>query len=460
MGTGEAQVKPGFTTPKQKITRARSAIVSDKQITPNQAIETSKRKLTTSNKSREENKSSKKNSWNNAENVEFKLAATVLFKDKDENKMTTNSISNDKTTDKKDSETSLKYIRLRIQFQAKIRKNNKALKHEEIISNVLYNLMQGVKIIDKKASLMPWANASTQNAINGNKLRLHIGEKINKFIDIPELKENFVEGKTYYQNGVRIKTKMSMYEFTEKGSNKRYVKDTKHPNVEWIPLKPAEMQKAHKSYPIGYLMGTTERGEYKTINEKISDYTKTHAEVSFHFVNQNGVTPSVWQFTREQAERANDNPKSKLHRKTKFKYAPAALIVYVSKKTAIKSARRNLIERFGKLENGLWPVMPDGLRMRFVPIIFDNISSNSTNKKKQLVFNHLYDQLILQSSSKAGDIYLDLDMWDLHTRHEYLNGSTLVEVIHGLTSTTKIGIPIFKHITNQETLKKLTTRWQ
>ena len=110
MGTGEAQVKPGFTTPKQKITRARSAIVSDKQITPNQAIETSKRKLTTSNKSREENKSSKKNSWNNAENVEFKLAATVLFKDKDENKMTTNSISNDKTTDKKDSKTSLKYI--------------------------------------------------------------------------------------------------------------------------------------------------------------------------------------------------------------------------------------------------------------------------------------------------------------------------------------------------------------
>ena len=56
VGTGEAQVKPGFTTPKQKITRARSAIVSDKQITPNQAIETSKRKLTTSNKSREENK--------------------------------------------------------------------------------------------------------------------------------------------------------------------------------------------------------------------------------------------------------------------------------------------------------------------------------------------------------------------------------------------------------------------
>ena len=68
---------------------------------------------------------------------------------------------------------------------------------------------------------------------------------------------------------------------------------------------------------------------------------------------------------------------------------------------------------------------------------------------ERMVYNHLYDQLILQASSKAGEIYLDLEMWDIHTRHDYLEGGTLEEVIHGLTSTTKPGIPIFKHITKK-----------
>ena len=439
----ETKTELGFSTPRRKITNSRSAVVSDKKKTPNNEVETTKRKLNGSNESRNESKVTKINTWNNSESEDFKSAATVLFKDKD------NENKNNQANFQSSKESKQNYIRLRIQFKAKTRENNTALKHEVIVSNILYNLMQGAKAIDKNASLMPWADSSEQKEIQGNELRLHTGEKINEYLDIPDLKENLVEGKMYYQNGVRIKTDLTAYEFTEKWSNKRYEKDEKYPNIEWIPLKPAEMQKSEKAYPIGYLVGTTERGDYNTLNEKIGLFTKTHTEVSFQFVNQAGVTPSIWQFARLQAEKANENPRSKLHKKTKFKYAPSALIVYVSDKTAIKSARRILIERFGKLENGLWPVMPDGSRMRFVPIIFGNIHSNSTNEKKQLVFNHLYDQLILQASSKAGEIYLDLDMWDLHTRHEYLNGSTLEEVIHGLTSTTKTGIPIFKHITRK-----------
>ena len=69
--------------------------------------------------------------------------------------------------------------------------------------------------------------------------------------------------------------------------------------------------------------------------------------------------------------------------------------------------------------------------------------------KNGKVFKHLYDHLALQAISKAGEIKLDLDMWDLHTSKAYLNGYTLEQVIHGITSINRPGIPIVKHITKK-----------
>ena len=186
-----------------------------------------------------------------------------------------------------------------------------------------------------------------------------------------------------------------MYKFTEKWSNMRYENTETNKEIEWFPLKPGETQRAEISHPIGYFVGTTKRGDYRTINKEISKITKTPTEVLFQFINQSGVTPKIWQFAREQADRANEDPRSKIHKKTKFKYVPSALTVYVSDRSAIKYSRRILIEKYGKLENGLWPVISDGSRMCFLPILFGNVNGNSLNKKKQQVFNHLYNQLVL-----------------------------------------------------------------
>ena len=433
----------GFTTP----TRNKSKPSDISSTGRRNNAESTKRKHNNSEEKKQEDKSNKKNSWNLANKREFTSAAVELFKSG--NEMEPN---NDSKQNKTKNANQIKgFICLRLQFKAKTRKNNTALKHEAILSNLLYEIMQCSKIIDKESSLMPWSDVSTLGALNGNELRLHMGEKINEYIHIPELKDNLIEGKVYYQNGIRIKTQMTVYEFTERWSNMRYNKDENRPKIEWTPIKPAEMQSSDQAYPIGYFTGTTERGDYRTLNKTISEITDTNTEVSFQFVNQSGITPKIWQFARERAEMASDDPRSKLHKRTKFKYAPSALTVYVSDKAAIKEARRVLIKKYGKLEHGLWPVMPDGSRMRFVPIIFGNINENSINKKKQKVYKHLYDQMVLQSSSKAGEVLLDLEMWDLYNRPDYLKGSTLEEVIHGLTSTTKAGIPIFKHITRKWT---------
>lgn len=435
----EIETTANFITPQKK-TKENETSRQDDEANTNQ--ETIKRKLSSSGDKKEENKT-QKSTWSQRNGSDSTV--TKLFRPSENESMSNLQAKAGQNNEVKNE----KQIRLRIQFKAKTRKNNSAMKHEEIISTLLYSFMQSAQQIDPKVALMPWANTSTHDNLNGNELRLHTGEKVNDYIDIPDLKENLIEGKTYYQNGIRLKTEMSVYEFTERWSKMRYEKAETRENNEWTPIKPAEMQKADKAYPIGYFTGTTERGDYRTINECISEITKTETEVSFQFVNQNGVTSKIWQFARQQAERANENPNSKIHKRTKFKYAPSALTVYISDKTAIKETRRTLIEKYGKLDNGSWPVMPDGSRMRFVPIIFGIVNENSINKKKQQVFNYLYDQLALQASAKAGEVLLDLEMWDLFTRHKYMNNSTLEEVLHGLTSTTKPGIPIFKHITRK-----------
>ena len=92
-----------------------------------------------------------------------------------------------------------------MQFKAKTKEKNVVQKHDKIISNLPYKFMKGVEKIDKKASLLPWRAQSPHVPINGNELRLHVGEKVNEYINIPELKENLIEGKTYYQNGINFK---------------------------------------------------------------------------------------------------------------------------------------------------------------------------------------------------------------------------------------------------------------
>ena len=343
-------------------------------------------------------------------------------------------------SDKKDNKKH--YIRIRFQFKANTMKKNGQKTHNECIRELLYDMMSCAKHIDNNASLKPWDINSKQKTLNGNEIKIFGRDEIQEYIDIPDLGENLIHGKIYYRCGMCIQTEMEVYEFTERWCNNKYSKDPNNPFCNWRPIRPAEMQKSHVAYPIGYFVGTTERGDYTTIQETISSVTGTETEVSYQFVNQDGVSQRVWKYAREQAELYYPDPVSKEHKRIKFSYAPSALVVYVAKKEAIKMARRTLVKKYGKLVENHWPIMPDGSRMRFVPIIMDGV-------KNKAVYKHLNEHLTLQAISKAGEIKLDLEMWDIHSKRDYLHGQTLEQVLHGLTSNTRQGIPIIKHISKK-----------
>ena len=66
--------------------------------------------------------------------------------------------------------------------------------------------------------------------------------------------------------------------------------------------------------------------EIEAIASNISEDTGTYTEVSFQFVDQDGVSPKMWRFAREQADAAFSNPYSKEHKRVKFQYAPSESI--------------------------------------------------------------------------------------------------------------------------------------
>ena len=162
--------------------------------------------------------------------------------------------------------------------------------------------------------------------------------------------DSLINSKNYYQNGLRLKTKISVYEFTERWANIKYLVKEEDILKKWQPMKHAEMQKNELAYPIGYFASTTERGDYDTIQKTISRETGVHTEVSFQFIDQMGVLPKMWRFTRERAEEAFSNLYSKEHKRVKFSYAPSALVVHVDDEKNIKSARRKMI---ANLENSM-----------------------------------------------------------------------------------------------------------
>ena len=304
--------------------------------------------------------------WNNTNITDNNNAANKLFRE---------SMNNSEESNKGEREND-KEIRIRFSFKANTMGKNGQQTHVQYMRELLYEMIQCAKVIDKEAILKPWKTELNLPNLNGNELKIFARENISEYIDTPEMQLNVINGRTYYRNGLRIRTRMDIYEFTERWNNNKYTKEPNNPFQNWRPIKAAEMQSSHNAYPIGYFVGTSERGDYTTINKYISEDAKANAEVSFQFVNQAGVTPRLWKYAREQAEYAFPNPFSKEHKKVKFDYAPSALVVYVSEKNMIKQARRNLIEKYGKLVQNHWPQMRDGLRMRFIPIMIGKVDGN------------------------------------------------------------------------------------
>ena len=261
--------------------------------------------------------------------------------------------------------------RIRFQFTYKGEKGGKR-HYGEQMKDVLYSMMMVFKRFNKETQLMTWRKDKEMKDLSGEEIKLLANDQIMNYVDLNTTEEVLKNGKKYYMNGIRIKSYDKANVIVKKWDIEKYKLKDKDSLLASIACKEAEMQTPDNAYAIGYMMGTTEKGDYTTLNKEISAITGVNTEASFQMVNQRGVSRRIWQLAKEKAEIKFPNPYSKEHRRLKFQYSPSALVIYVSREDDIETATEKLFEKFGSTTEGQWAEAPDGSRTRFVPIIHAN----------------------------------------------------------------------------------------
>ena len=69
-------------------------------------------------------------------------------------------------------------IRIRFQFCANTKDNNREKTHNECLKELLYEMMMCAKMINKSASLRPWKSKSKVKNLNGYEIKMICGDDI------------------------------------------------------------------------------------------------------------------------------------------------------------------------------------------------------------------------------------------------------------------------------------------
>ena len=332
-------------------------------------------------------------------------------------------------------------VRVKYYFHALPAENESS---SEFITTMLIHLSECTKTIDPKARLITWEE-SGENPLNAKEARLLSKEKIMKYISIPGNPTKLVVGRTYYQVGIRIKTNLTHVQFIAKWNNARYNAQREQQGPNWIAIKAAEVQDGPHAYAVGYFAGTTERGDYDTIQAHLQEQCQHPIELSYQLLNQTTLTKNLWKEARASAEKCDNNRKSRAYKSTLFKLAPAALTVYVYKREHIKETKHFLMEEYGEaLDDGTWPILQDGSRSKFIPLM------KRTPKRKD-VQEYLEESMVNQIHSKSVEISIRIDIRDIKEEKEYLRGQSIEQILHKKISEKRENVPIVKHVARRWT---------
>ena len=309
---------------------------------------------------------------------------------------------------------------------------------------MLFNLMGCAKEVDSKAKLLKWKKDEDE-PLNSNKVMFLKQEDAMDYINIPGNPSKLTIGKTYYQVGIRVATTLPVNRFIAIWNNLRYEANKNNTPKCWISMKAAEVQESDTAYAVGYFSGTTERGDYETLQNQMQEICQYPVEVSYQLLNQTILTKKLWKEARKRALQTSNDAQSKAYKKNLFNLAPAALTVYVYKMEHVKPIKYFLMQEFGEaLDDGTWPILQDGSRSKFIPLM------KKVPKRKD-VKQYLQESMENQITSKAVEIGINIDIWDIKKEKEYLRGQSIEQIIHNKLSDRRKNVPLIKHISRRWT---------
>jgi hypothetical protein len=187
-----------------------------------------------------------------------------------------------------------KRVRLRISFMGKQSKNRNQEKIYEL-KHLFREVLNIGKGVDAEMKIGSWTQEDVGVGLN-EIVRLNEAKTL-ELIDIPSgttMLKGMIRGV-----GIKLYTHIPVHTIVRLFSIVFY--RSKGRNGMNLTVKEGESQLYPKSYPIGYLQGTSSNGDYRTIKEQLIKETNGKAEASWQNIYIRGVTRKIWDTANKEA---------------------------------------------------------------------------------------------------------------------------------------------------------------
>jgi hypothetical protein len=336
---------------------------------------------------------------------------------------------------------------IRVNFSFKVFQNNSSEWRR-----VAKIILDQANEIDTEAKIVSWhegeeitATPITAEMLENTRVR---NDEIARYFD---RKGNLIPGSTYFQAGVKITTNADIRTFINKWNQRKNARRAEGKDT--INIVRSAMQHSARAYVVGIAVGSGEGQDFDELNDRLQDSTGIQGiEISYQNIYQAGITNEFWDIANKQAKKTGYEQNSREFLSCKYAWAPSALVIYVPDSDKVTQARKTLIEKYGKLEDGKSPMWPDGTRMRFLPIKGTPLKSE---KPKQVIRKRIAYHIWMKAHEKT----IPVPFTNIHEPSECFEGKSLAEKLLELTSSANKDIHLIRHFKYQWSSDPTEQRW-
>ena len=297
------------------------------------------------------------------------------------------------------------------------------------LAAVLKSILMRAKEVDRRAKINTWDDRDDGPTIAKAEDILTTPMGVRAYLSPIQRGKNPARGRN---NGwrVRITTKIERDEFLHHwGLSKRDY--TKTP---FVALREAPLQSS-TYYAAGYFINSGDRQLVNLLEEKLSEEIGFPIGVTYKpGALEKRAADTLWKAAKEARDAAPQYDKSR----TFFKYAPMALQLYTATRDQAVMAATIFSRKYGTPnEDGQYPRMPDGTRMRFIAAhIYLDMQGRST------AANLFKQQIKFQSS----EVIVPIPIRDPNQRFKSQENKTMHELCMDLKDKEQANEPYFRYM--------------
>lgn len=302
--------------------------------------------------------------------------------------------------------------------------------HYEILRETLVHVFKRAKEVDSRVMMNPYYERSNLPTImKVEDIPTSIPEIKAYIPHIQMLGRNLKKGRN---NGYRVNLTFTfpadefvhLWELTRR----EYLK------VPFVYLRFTPMQQSTTYHTAGYFINSSEKQCTDYLRSRLEQETGEKIGIDYRpAAADNNAQDVLW---REAKAKAAGN------KRDIYKHAPLVQQVYSDTRDNAQKAATKLTEKYGKQQNGHYPRLPDGTRMKFVPA-----AHFLDMKSKQMSTKLLRQQIGFQTKV----INTQIPIKDPQQVFTTQDNKTMQELILDITCDTMDDEPYFRHIAKRWT---------